>query len=125
MGEQPRVLVVDDYEDVADMVALLFRRVGFSTRVCYSAREALDVAQAETFPVVVSDIGMPQMNGYELARALRALPGYEYSALIAITGFSMYDDSERSRAAGFDHHFTKPIEPITFTSFIERLKKEL
>lgn len=125
MGEQSRVLIVDDVEDVAELVAFIFRRAGFSTRVCHSAQEALEVAKAEAFPVVVSDIGMPRMNGYELAQALRALPPYRYSALIAMTGFTAYDDRDRSLKAGFDYHFTKPLEPITFGAFLERLKREL
>lgn len=124
-GQQPRVLIVDDMKDVADMVAAVFRSAGFSARVCYSAADALDAAKAETFPVVLSDIAMPRMNGYELAAALRAIPAYRCSVLIALTGFSMHDDRDRSFDAGFDHHFTKPIEIITFTSFLERLKREI
>ncbi len=124
-GQQPRVLIVDDTEDVADLVAAVFRSAGYSTRVCYSAADGLEVAKGENFPVVLSDIGMPRMNGYELAAALRAIPAYRRAALIALTGFSCFDDRDRSSAAGFDYHFTKPIEVTTFSSFLERLKKEI
>jgi CheY-like chemotaxis protein len=124
-GQQPRALIVDDTEDVADLVAAIFRQAGFSARVCYSAPDALEAAKGELFPVVLSDIAMPRMNGYELAAALRAIPAYRRSALIAVTGMSMYDDRARSFAAGFDYHFTKPIEAVTFISFLVRLKDEI
>ena len=71
--------------------------------------------------MIISDIGMPEMNGYELARALRALPGYEAVPMVAVTGYSMFDDRERSLRSGFNAHMTKPIEPRALLDLIEQL----
>ena len=64
---------------------------------------------------------MPEMNGYELAKALRSLPGYESVPMVAVTGYSMFDDRNRSLVAGFTEHLTKPIDPRAFLELIERL----
>jgi CheY-like chemotaxis protein len=117
-------LVVDDKIEVAELIAVMFRHSGFETIICHSAADALDAARAETFDVVLSDIGMPRMNGYELARELRKLPEYKDATLIALTGFSMYDDRERSLSAGFNFHLTKPVEADTFMRFITKLKAQ-
>ena len=74
-----------------------------------------------TFDVIISDIGMPEMNGYELAEALRSLPGYETVPMVAVTGYSMFDDRNRSLTAGFNEHVTKPIDPRAFLDLIEQL----
>jgi CheY-like chemotaxis protein len=71
--------------------------------------------------VVISDIGMPEMNGYELARALRTIPAYENVPLVALTGYSMFDDRNRSLLAGFNEHVTKPINPRAFVELLEQL----
>jgi CheY-like chemotaxis protein len=72
--------------------------------------------------VVVSDIGMPEMNGYELAERLRAMPEYASVPMVAVTGFSMYDDRERAAAAGFDDFLTKPINTRDLLETLERLR---
>jgi CheY-like chemotaxis protein len=70
---------------------------------------------------VISDIGMPEMNGYQLAEVLRGLPDYESIPLVAVTGYSMFDDRNRSLNAGFNEHVTKPIDPRAFLDLIEQL----
>ena len=75
------------------------------------------------FDVIVSDIGMPEMNGYELARRLRALPGYANVPMIAVTGFSMYKDQTQALESGFNAHLSKPVNPTTLLDLIERLRE--
>ena len=114
-------LVVDDVADVTEMLAVLMTHAGYEVSTASSAQEALALARDHQFDVVISDIGMPEMNGYELAEALRSLPGYNSVPLVALTGYSMFDDRTRSLTAGFNEHVTKPIDPRAFLDLIERL----
>ena len=116
-----RALVVDDAPDVTEMIAMMMRFAGYAVTTAFSATEAFDAARREHFDVVVSDIGMPGMNGYQLAEALRALPDYETVPLVAVTGFTMYDDRERARASGFNDFLTKPIRPSYLLDAVKRL----
>jgi CheY-like chemotaxis protein len=104
-------LVVDDSPDIANMLAAVLRHAGYDVTAAYSAQDALTAALSQHFDLVVSDIGMPGMNGYELARALRATPEYRSVPMVAVTGFAMYGDRGRALEAGFDDHLSKPIEP--------------
>ena len=79
------------------------------------------MARDHQFDVIISDIGMPEMNGYELAKAIRLLPGYETVPMVAVTGYSMFDDRNRSLTSGFTEHVTKPIDPRAFLELIEQL----
>ena len=119
--KRSRVLIVDDAPDVTEMLATFLQHAGFDTVMAYSAVEALQVAQAEHFEMVISDIGMPGMNGYDLAIALRALPEYKSVPLIAVTGFAMYDDRDRALESGFDAHLAKPINPMSLLDLIKSL----
>ena len=94
---------------------------GYQVKMAFSAPEAFDAARGDHFDAVISDIGMPGMNGYQLAEALRALPDYEHTPLVAVTGFTMYDDRERARASGFDGFLTKPIRPSDLLDIVKRL----
>jgi CheY-like chemotaxis protein len=120
--DRPRALVVDDAPDVTEMIATLLQHAGYRAVMAFSAAEALEAARAEQFEVVVSDIGMPGMNGYDLALALRALPEYKTVPLIAVTGFSMYDDRSRAIESGFNAHMTKPINPMSLLDLIKSLR---
>jgi CheY-like chemotaxis protein len=93
------------------MLAAVLRLSGYDVSTAYSATGALDVARERRFDLVISDIGMPGMNGYELARLLRALPEYVSVPMVAVTGFAMYDDRDRALEAGFNTHLSKPINP--------------
>jgi CheY-like chemotaxis protein len=108
-------LVVDDNPDITAMLAAVLRHAGYTVSAAHSAPDALTLALSRHFDVVVSDIGMPGMTGHELARALRAMPEYRYVPLVAVTGFDMYDDRERSAEAGFSAHLSKPIDPLALT----------
>ena len=116
-----RVLVVDDAPDVTELLALLMSHAGYEVEMAFSATEAFDVARAGRFDAVISDIGMPGMNGYQLAEALRALPGYKSTPLIAVTGFTHLEDRERAHRAGFDYFLHKPINPSDLLDAVRRL----
>ena len=114
-------LVVDDVADVTEMLSVLMTHAGYEVSTASSAQEAIALAREHQFDVVISDIGMPEMNGYELAKAIRLLPGYETVPLVAVTGYSMFDDRNRSLTAGFSERVTKPIDPRAFLELIEQL----
>lgn len=114
-------LVVDDVADVTEMLAVLLSHAGYQVVTAASARAALDHARQRQFDVIISDIGMPEMNGYQLAREMRLLPGYATVPMVAVTGYSMFDDKERSTNAGFNAHMTNPIDPRALLDLIEQL----
>src|SRR5262245_26410808 len=117
----PRVLVVDDNPDGAEMLAVALGLKGYDARVAYDAPMALQVA-AEFHPAVAFlDLGVPVMDGYELAAHLRDLPGLQDLRLIAVTGYSQETDRRRSREAGFDHHLIKPIDIDSIDSVVAPL----
>lgn len=114
-------LVVDDVADVTEMLAVVLTHAGYSVVTAASAPAALKAARERQFDVIISDIGMPEMNGYQLAREVRLLPGYETVPMVAVTGYSMFDDKERSTNAGFNAHMTKPIDPRALLDLIDQL----
>lgn len=116
-----RALVVDDVADVTDMLSVLLSYSGYEVVTADSGFAAIDAARTQKFDVIISDIGMPGMNGYDLAKALRSMPGYDKVPMVAVTGFSMFDDRRRSLDAGFNAHLTKPIEPRALLDLIEHL----
>lgn len=115
------VLIVDDVADVTEMIALFLKHAGYDVITANSAEHALQIATAQNLDLVISDIGMPEMNGYELAESLRALSNYQTTPLIAVTGYTEYDDRGRSLRAGFDAHLTKPINPSQLLELISKL----
>jgi two-component system, chemotaxis family, CheB/CheR fusion protein len=115
------VLVVDDVSDVTEMIALFLKHAGYDVTTSNSAGQALQLASDRYFDLVISDIGMPEMNGYQLAESLRASNGYQTTPLIAVTGYTEYDDRGRSLRAGFDAHLTKPINPSQLLELVGRL----
>jgi CheY-like chemotaxis protein len=105
-----RVLVVDDNQDFADGVAIVLRSMGNDVRVAHDGFEALEIAAAFQPEVAFVDIGMPKLNGYQLARRLREWRWTRHAVLIAVTAWGEDEDRARAKEAGFDHHVTKPIE---------------
>ena len=122
--KNPRILIVDDEADVAEMFAAFLSHSGYETAIAHSATDALMLARSLQFDLVLSDIGMPVMNGYELVAALRKLPGYRSTPIIAVTGFSIYDDRERSFQAGFNAHLVKPVLLEMLLNQIKRLQRK-
>jgi CheY-like chemotaxis protein len=119
--ERRTALVVDDVADVTEMLAVVLTHAGYSVVTAASAPAALKAARERQFDVIISDIGMPEMNGYQLAREMRTMPGYETVPMVAVTGYSMFDDKERSTNAGFNAHMTKPIDPRALLELIDQL----
>ncbi len=116
-----RVLVVDDVPDVTEMIGLYLKHAGYDVTTAESAQAALRMAQEKAFDVIVSDIGMPEMNGYELAESLRRRAEYQGIPIIAVTGYSEYDDGGRALRAGFNAHLIKPIDPSELLHLINQL----
>jgi CheY-like chemotaxis protein len=105
-----RVLIVDDNEDAANSLALILELGGHETASVYTAADALQRAAVFRPDVVLLDIGLPGMDGYEVAQKMRELPGLRDIRLVAVTGYGRSDDRLRARDAGFDDHLTKPVE---------------
>jgi PAS domain S-box-containing protein len=106
-----RVLVVDDNVDAADMLSEFLKLAGYQTRVAYDGRSAVEMAEMLEPAVVLLDLGLPYLNGFEVARRLRSLPWGASACLIALTGWGQEEDLQRTREAGFDEHLTKPVDP--------------
>jgi CheY-like chemotaxis protein len=103
-----RVLVVDDNRDAAESLGMLLTMLGATVHVSYSGTDALKALATHKPSVVLLDIGMPEMDGYEVARRIRELPDFRDVTLIALTGWGQDKDRRRSHRAGFDFHLTKP-----------------
>jgi CheY-like chemotaxis protein len=107
---QRRILVVDDNVDVTETMTMLLEVVGHHTAFAHNGAEAIARAADYLPDVVILDIGLPDQNGYEVARQLRLTPAGHHMFLIAATGWGQDADRERARLAGFDLHMTKPID---------------
>ncbi|HEX4152656.1 MAG TPA: ATP-binding protein [Steroidobacteraceae bacterium] len=119
-----RTLVADDNEDAAESLATLLGLAGHDVRVATGGKAALILAQAFRPEVAVIDIGMPDIDGYAVARSLRQQPWSDHLALVALTGWGQDGDRERARAAGFDHHLTKPADPERLEALISDLTRK-
>ncbi|MGH8199890.1 MAG: ATP-binding response regulator [Steroidobacteraceae bacterium] len=109
-AEPRRILIVDDNVDAADSLSMLLGLQGHETRVAYSANEALACVEGFGPEVALLDIGLPGMDGYELAKRLRATLPLNGLRLIAVTGYGQMEVQERALAAGFDAHLVKPVD---------------
>jgi signal transduction histidine kinase len=119
-ASQPRrVLVVDDNVDAAESAAMLLRYLGHEVEVAYEGPSALGAVSAFRPEVVLLDIGLPGMSGYDVARELRERPEGKGLVLAAVTGYGQEEDRRRSREAGFDCHLTKPLAPAALAAFLE------
>jgi PAS domain S-box-containing protein len=116
-----RVLIVDDNRDSADGVTALLAAWGHDVRAVYDGPAAIAAASSDHPDVVLLDIGLPGMSGYEVAKRLRAMPHLRPFVLIAFTGYGQDDDRQRVREAGFDHHLVKPIDTATLERIIEAI----
>ena len=113
-----RVLIVDDNRDAADSLNLLLVSMGQKVCVAYDGQCAISAAKTFEPDVVLLDIGMPNMSGYEVARALRTDASAAKTALVAVTGWGQEADRERAKEAGFSHHFVKPISEEALRSIL-------
>ncbi|VXC96829.1 conserved hypothetical protein [Burkholderia sp. 8Y] len=106
-----RILIVDDNVDAADSLAMLLELDGHSVRTAYGALEALEAVEQSKPDILFLDIGLPAMDGYEVARRLRTQPENGSIRLVAVTGYGQKEDRERALASGFDDHLVKPVRP--------------
>jgi signal transduction histidine kinase len=111
------VLVVDDNRDAATSLAKLLHRDGFDTQVAHDGKEALRMAEARPPQIVLLDLGMPELDGFDVCRELRAR-GHNDAFIVAITGYAQDEDRKRSREAGFDAHLVKPVHPDRLTRLL-------
>jgi CheY-like chemotaxis protein len=119
-GSRPeRILVVDDNVDAADSLSHVLRLQAHEVRVAYDGLAALAAARDMKPDVVLLDIGLPAMDGLEVAKSLRARSDGPRPLLVAMTGFGQAEDRARTAAAGFDHHLTKPVDPKLLQSLIQ------
>jgi CheY-like chemotaxis protein/anti-sigma regulatory factor (Ser/Thr protein kinase) len=105
-----RVLVVDDNQDSADSLGMLLRIMGHEVRTAHDGLEAISAAAAFQPEVAILDIGLPKLNGYEVAKRIREQPWGKHIVLVALTGWGQDEHRRQSEEAGFDHHLTKPVE---------------
>jgi CheY-like chemotaxis protein len=120
-AEKPRrrIMVVDDNLDSAETMAELVRIWGYDVRTAHDGPAAIDTARGFRPHVVLLDVGLPGMDGYELARRLRA-EGLAGDLLVSVTGYGQEDDRRRAEEAGFDHHLTKPVDPDTLQRLVSQ-----
>jgi DNA-binding response OmpR family regulator len=104
-----RVLVVDDNQDAAQLTAEAVSAAGYQSDLAYDGLEALEHAQRSHPDIVLLDLGLPVLDGYEVARRLREMTGVSCPNLVAITGYGQETDFRRTRDAGFDAHIVKPV----------------
>ncbi len=105
-----RILIVDDNVDAAETLAMVLRQNGHDVRTTYDGPSALELAPGYRPDVVLLDIGLPGMDGYEVAKRLKQQPGMDGICLAAVTGYGQENDRNRSRSAGFHYHLVKPVD---------------
>ncbi|HEY3486857.1 MAG TPA: response regulator, partial [Gammaproteobacteria bacterium] len=121
--ESRYILLVDDNEDAADMLKTSLEAAGHVVHVAHDGPSALKLAQEVAPDIAVLDIGLPVMDGYELARQLRKQQGLGGLPLIAISGYGQDSDQSRSKAAGFQAHLVKPVNPDQIESLLRHTEK--
>jgi signal transduction histidine kinase/CheY-like chemotaxis protein len=117
-----RILVVDDNVDAADSIALLLNIDGFEAQSVHGALAALDTVRSFRPDVVLLDIGLPVMDGFEVAQRLRSRIPVEQMRIVALSGYGQQTDRERAAQAGFDDYLVKPVEPTALTEFLRSLQ---
>lgn len=118
-GPRCRILIADDNRDSADSLSLLLSLSGHETWTAHDGLEAIEAARSHNPDVALLDIGMPKINGYEVARRIRQEPWGQRILLVAITGWGQDDDKQQAREAGFDHHLTKPVNLADLRALLE------
>jgi CheY-like chemotaxis protein len=121
--ERAHLLIVEDDDDTLEILRATFTARGFEVTSCDSAAEALETAPQAAADLIISDIGMPQMDGFELMRRLRKLPELHSTPAIALTGYASLNDAEMALKAGFNAHVSKPVDPAELLALVDRLLK--
>lgn len=118
---RPLIMVVDDDAETLELCDMLLERAGYDRVLANSGEEAVSLLEAHTPALMVLDLNMPGMDGYEVARRIRGLPGGREATLVALTGWGQESDRRLAIEAGIDHHFTKPADPRTLESLLRSL----
>jgi CheY-like chemotaxis protein/two-component sensor histidine kinase len=118
-GASRRILVVDDSVDTAESLAMILRLLGHEVTVAHTGTKALETAQAIRPDVVLLDIGLPGMDGFQVAERMRQNPDLANTRLIAISGYGQESDHQRSKLAGFDRHLVKPVDPASLQDLLK------
>jgi signal transduction histidine kinase/ActR/RegA family two-component response regulator len=118
-----RVLIVDDNPDAAEMLDAAVSHLGHTTRLAHDGAAAVTAATGFVPDVILLDIGLPLMNGYAVARTLRARPEFNHVHIAAVTGWGQEEDLRQARAAGFDSHFTKPLAPLALEDLLAAIAR--
>jgi signal transduction histidine kinase/ActR/RegA family two-component response regulator len=121
--QSTRVLIVEDHPDSAETLTMLLQLLGHRVSSVHDGLAALDAVRAEIPDVMIVDIGLPGMDGYEVARRVREIPGLGQVLLVALTGYGSEEDKRRAMAAGFDYHLVKPVTPEALGGLVARLEK--
>jgi PAS domain S-box-containing protein len=117
-----RILVIDDIADVADVMKMLLDLEGYETRVAYSGVAALQAAKEFSPDVIFCDIGLPEMDGHEIARRMRADPAIASAVLIALTGWGAEGELRKTRESGFDFHMVKPVDSDAVLKLLSQIE---
>lgn len=120
-----RILVVDDLADAADSLARLLRAVGYEVHTAYDGPTAILAAERASPQLVLLDIGLPRMDGYQVARLLRQMPSMQSACLIALSGYGRDSDIEQAYLAGFDQHLLKPVSQERLVAVLREMMSRL
>jgi CheY-like chemotaxis protein len=120
-GVRLKVLVIDDNQDVADTCSMLIELSGHQVKAAYTGGDGIAIAEMFRPQVILTDIGLPDIDGYEFARKIRGTPWGKTAVLVAITGWGAEESQQQAAVAGFNHHLTKPIDPRTIESLLASL----
>jgi len=123
VAERLSVLIVDDNRDLADSLGVLMRLWGYDVCVAYDGLDGLRTAQAQQPHCLLLDVGMPGMDGYEVAKRVRRVPGLEKAKVIAHTAYSGEEHVRRMHEAGFDYRLTKPVSPVELEGLLRMLEQ--
>ncbi len=118
-AEQCRILIVDDNKDLATSLARLLKLLGHEVEVVFDGRKGIEAARTFHPRVLLLDLGLPFMDGFQVARTLRE-EGFHDLVIVAISGYGQEEDRQRSLEAGMDHHVTKPVDVKTIAELIAR-----
>ncbi|MDB5806518.1 MAG: luxQ 1 [Betaproteobacteria bacterium] len=117
------ILIVDDNQDAADSLSALLGLMGNEVHVAYDGLQALEMATALEPDIVLMDIGLPKLNGYDAARQMRGIAALRTTTLVALTGWGQGEDKRRSQEAGFDHHLVKPVGLDDLQAVLDRAQR--
>jgi len=120
-----RILVADDSVDAAESIGMLLELRGHEVRLAHTGRQAIEASETYRPDVVLLDISLPDMSGYEVARRLRSASGGAPPVLVAVTGYGLEDDRLQAKEAGIDLHLTKPVDPATLMELVGSLGSPL